>query len=163
MPAAIEEYLELLERRRALLLDTIAGLPDVALAWTPLPSDTSSIALLARHCADDLRWWLVEELSGEPIGYDRARAFAAASTNAAALTGEIEAAFDQCAAALRRLDPTLLDRVWPVAIAHPRQGRPQSGHFRLYYPLMHLMEHAGHMQLTRQLWQATQPGYTTRG
>ena len=156
MPAAIEEYLELLERRRALLLGTIAGLPDAALSWTPLPAESSSIAMLARHCADDLRWWWVEELAGRAIGYDRARAFAPTASDAAALAGEIDAAFDQCAAGLRGLDTEILDRVWPVAIAHPRQGRPQSGHFRLYYPLMHLMEHAGQMRLTRQLWQASQ-------
>ncbi len=157
MPA-IAEYLELLERRRALLLDTVAGLPNDALAWTPLPEASSSIAMLARHCADDLRWWLLEELAGQPVGYDRARAFAATGGSSATLAAEINAAFDQCAAALRGLDPALLDRVWPVGIAHPRRGRPQSGHFRLYYPLMHLMEHAGQMRLTRQLWLAAQGG-----
>jgi hypothetical protein len=130
---AIEEYLELLERRRTLLLDTIAGLSDAALTWTPLAAESSSIAMLARHCIDDLRWWLVEELAGRPIGYVRARAFSTlAGASAAALAGEIDAAFDACAAALRGLDPALLDRVWPVGIAHPRRGRPQSGHFRLY-------------------------------
>ncbi|HZQ38033.1 MAG TPA: hypothetical protein VFD32_19045, partial [Dehalococcoidia bacterium] len=122
----------------------------------------SSIAMLARHCADDLRWWLIEELSGRPIGYDRTRAFAEADTDAATLAGEIDAAFAACAASVGGLDLGLLDRVWPVGIAHPRRGRPQSGYFRLYYPLMHLMEHVGHMQLTRQLWQATQPGHNTR-
>lgn len=156
--AAIEEYLELLERRRALLLETIAGLPDAALGWTPLPAASSSIAMLVRHCADDLRWWLLEELAGTPIGYDRERAFAPTRADTSTLAGEIEAAFDQCATALRGLDPALLGRVWPVVIAHPRHGRPQSGYFRLYYPLTHLMEHAGHMQLTRQLWQAAHPG-----
>ena len=160
---AIDEYLELLERRRALLLDTVARLPNEALAWAPLPAESSSIAMLARHCADDLRWWLIEELAGQPIDYDRARAFSAlAGASAAALAGEIDAAFDACATALRGLDPALLDRVWPVGIAHPRRGRPQSGHFRLYYPLMHLMEHAGHMQLTRQLWQAAEDGRSPR-
>src|SRR5690348_8678740 len=93
--AAIDEYLELLERRRTLLLDTIAGLPSAALSWTPLLAESSSIAMLARHCADDLRWWLVEELTGEPIGYDRDRAFAAASLDAATVAGGVEAAFDQ--------------------------------------------------------------------
>lgn len=156
--AAFGEYRELLERRRALLLDTAAGLPNEALLWTPLPAESSSIAMLTRHCIDDLRWWLVEELAGTPIGYERARAFAAVDGNAAALAGEIDAAFDACAAALRALDPEVLDRVWPVGIAHPRRGRPQSGHFRLYYPLLHLMEHVGQMQLTRQLWQAAQGG-----
>lgn len=154
MWAAIDEYLELLERRRAVLLTIVEGLPSVALDWTPLPAGTSSIAMLAHHCADDLRWWLVEELSGRPVGRDRVRAFAVRGEDGATLAAVLNAAFDECAAALRGLDPAALERFWPVGIAHPRRGQRQSGHFRVYYALLHLMEHVGQMQLTRQLWEA---------
>ncbi|GEM_PF-570476 len=154
VPSAIDEYLELLERRRAVLLATLDGLPKQVLDWTPLSAETSSIAMLTRHCTDALRWWLVQELSGRPIDYDRARDFAAEGEDAATLARVVNAAFDDCAAVLRELDPALLDRVWPVSIAHPRRGQVQSGHFRVYYPLLHLAEHIGHMQLTRQLWEA---------
>src|SRR5690242_11104014 len=96
---AIDEYLALLERRRALLLETVAGLPSEALDWTPLPAQTSSVAMLTRHVTDDLCWWLVEELVGGPIGYNRGRAFATARVDAATLCVEIDGAFSRCAAA----------------------------------------------------------------
>ncbi|HEY7294139.1 MAG TPA: DinB family protein [Dehalococcoidia bacterium] len=163
MRSPIDEYLELLERRRAVLLAAIDGLPAQALDWTPLAAGSSSIAVLIHHCADALRWWLVQELAGRPVAYDRTRDFAAHGEDAATLAAALNAAFDECAAALRGLDPSLLARVWPVGIAHPRRGQEQSGHFRIYYPLMHLAEHIGHLQLTRQLWEERRSSERTIG
>jgi hypothetical protein len=131
-------------------------LPPRALDWTPLPAETSSIAMLAHHSADALRWWIVQELAGKPTDYDRTRDFAARDEDAAALAAWLNGVVAECAATLRGLDPALLDRIWPVSITHPQQGQQRSGHYRIVSPLLHLSEHIGQAQLTRQLWQARQ-------
>lgn len=154
MSQEIADYLDLIKRQRAGLLQAVAGLPVEALDWTPLPRDTSSIAVLAHHCAGVVRLWCVEGLAGRDTHRDRAAEFAAGGKNAAVLADLINAAYDESEAAVRDVDPAVLDRAQPLTLNHDRRGETHTGRFCITTAVGHVAEHIGHMQLTRQLWEA---------
>jgi hypothetical protein len=151
----IADYLQLLEEQRAVFLRQLDGLPVEALEWTPLPDDTSSIAALIHHCASTLRWFAVEELTGQPAPrQDRAADFGPHGQDAASLASLINAAFDDATSALESFAPALLGQARPVTIEHRFKGTVHNGRFILNHALRHQGEHIGHISLTRQLWEA---------
>jgi hypothetical protein len=154
MSQEIADYIELLEQQRATFLKLLDGLPTAALDWTPLPQDTSSISALIHHCATGLRWFVVEGLTGRPVPRDRAADFAAHGRDAAVLAGLVTAAFDDAGAALKSIDPALLDQARPIALDHPLNGQVHNPRFCLNWAIRHQAEHIGHISLTRQLWEA---------
>lgn len=154
MPQEILDYLELMARQRAEMLRTVEGLPPEALDWTPLPDITSSIAVLVNHSAGVIRLWFVEGLTGQETARDRAKEFAARGHDAAALADLIEAAFDDAEAALKSSDPKAWDTAAPLTLHHNTRGQVHTPRFGIAYALSHAGEHLGHMQLTRQLWEA---------
>ena len=154
MSQEIADYIDVLERQRAGLLQAVRGLPSEALDWTPLSKDTSSIAMLAHHAAGVIRLWFVEGLTGRDIGRNRDDEFAARGKDESALTAVINAAYDESIAALRSTDPGLLSKEAPITLNHLTRGQVRTPRFGISYALNHAGEHIGHMQLTRQLWEA---------
>ncbi len=154
MALEISEYMEAIERQRAGLIAAVEGLPVEALDWAPLPRDTSSLSVLAHHCSGLLRLWMVEGLTGKDTGRSRESEFAAAGKDATALTDLINGAYDDAAATLASIDPAQLDQPAELAINHARRGEMHTRRFVILTPLTHVAEHIGHMQLTRQLWEA---------
>jgi Protein of unknown function (DUF664) len=150
----IEDYLSLLRQQRKAMLAAVAGLPVEALDWTPLPRDTSSLAMLAHHCAGLIRLWFVDGLLGRDTGRNREAEFAARGQDAATLAALINAAFDEAEGALAEVDVTAMDEARPLTLNHAQRGETHSGRYCIIVPLRHVAEHTGHMALTRQLWEA---------
>ena len=155
MSREIADYIGLMQRQRAELLGALDGLPVAALDWTPLPEATSSLAMLAHHCAGVLRFWIVEGLTGQDTQRDRPAEFAARGQDAGALATLINAAYDEAEAALKEIDPAVLDEERPITLNHHMRGQVSTPRYVcLTLAINHVSEHVGHMQLTRQLWEA---------
>ena len=153
MSPEIADYLQIMAGQRAALLGAVKGLPVEALDWTPLPSDASSLSVLAHHCSGVARLWLVEGLTGRDSGRNRDAEFAASGLDAGALTAVINGAFDDAEAALKSLDPARLDQPVEITFNRRRRGETHTPRFFIATPITHIAEHIGHMQLTRQLWE----------
>lgn len=156
MSQEIADHLDLFARLREGMLAAIDGLNVEALDWTPLASDTSSLAMLAHHCVGVLRLWVVEYLTGRDVGRDRAAEFAAKGQDATALAALVTSAFDEATAALSAADPATFSHPRQVTLNHPTRGQMRTAYYGIGYALSHISEHVGHMQLTRQLWEARQ-------
>ncbi len=150
-------YAALIRARDALtdLEETLAGVPDAALDWTPV-SGTNSLAVLTRHSITATAW-LGAQASG--IGSDReaylknerAASFRARGTTTAALHEELTKFSDELGLLLARGNEATLaaEASWPMA-----DGRNWKGAEFLIHAIAHLREHVGQAQLLRDLWLA---------
>lgn len=154
MAQDIAEYAKLLHDQRDAMLETVKDLPDAAVDWTPMPQDTSSLSMMALHGTGHLRRFLVENVTGREIEYDRAAAFASKGMGAAKLAETIRATYDMAEKALQSVDPETLDRPKLYTINHPIKGTTATPGYGIHFSMGHVWMHIGHMQLTRQLWAA---------
>jgi uncharacterized damage-inducible protein DinB len=142
--AAFWAMLETLHREIEAVL---AGLPGEALNWRPTDRANSLYALVT-HAAGAERFWLGEVVGGQPQRRDREAEFRAFGYDAEALLrvlGEAGALSRQVLTALR-----------PESWAEPRaaRGREYTVGWCVLHTISHTALHLGHMQLTRQLWEA---------
>ena len=123
----------------------VRDLEPAQLDWTPAPG-WNSIAQLVVHTAGSERYWIGEVVGGEPSGYDREAAFAAAALGADALCALLDEALAQSERALEGVTPAALER---------RDHDGPSGPVTVMGPLAHALEHTaihtGHVELTRDL------------
>jgi hypothetical protein len=103
------------------------GIPSEALNWVPGP-EMNSIAVLVVHLAGAERYWIGVALN-EPSGRDRE-------------------ADDYARQALARFSLADLE----AARQSPRNSKTFTVGWCLAHALEHTALHAGHIQLTRQLW-----------
>ena len=68
------DYLRNLEEIHADIRNTITGVPQEALDWTPGPG-INSLAVLVTHLTGAERYWLGDVVAGEPYGRDREAEF----------------------------------------------------------------------------------------
>jgi uncharacterized damage-inducible protein DinB len=139
---------ELLEDLTAL----IRPLDEACLNWTPLPSDTNSIAAMVVHTLGSTESWLARAL-GESLSRDREAEFRSRAT-AAELVDRIERTR---ADARRRFEQ--LDAVDPGTTRRTRRmSRNQDVDVTvawcIEHALIHAGEHWGQIQLTRQIYAA---------
>ena len=123
----------------------VRDLEPAQLDWTPAPG-WNSIAQLVVHTAGSERYWIGEVVGGEPSGYDREAAFAAAALDADALCALLDEALVQSERALEGVTPAALES---------RDHDGPSGPVTVMGPLAHALEHTaihtGHIELTRDL------------
>ncbi len=123
----------------------VRGLEPAQLDWTPAPG-WNSIAQLVAHTAGSERYWIGEVVGGEPAGYDREAAFAAAGLGADALCALLDDALALAERALEGVAPADLER---------RYTDGPSGPVTVMGPLAHALEHTaihtGHIELMRDL------------
>jgi len=147
MLAILEDYGERLDALYAALLQTIEGLPPVALDWVP-GQEMNSLSVLAIHVAGATRYWIGDVAGQDSSGRDRGAEFLTHGLDAAALKARLTGALEHSQRVLE--DLTLADL--EASRVSPRDGRQFSVAWCLAHALEHTALHLGHMQLTRQLW-----------
>jgi uncharacterized damage-inducible protein DinB len=134
---------DLHKQMNAVLVD----LPASALDWKPA-GETNSLAVLAVHTAASERYWMGDVAMDEPSGRNREAEFVTRGLNAADLTDRLDASLTYCQGVLERLT---LEDLEKRRMHHERE-------VTVGYALAHTLEHAathlGHMQITRQVWEA---------
>jgi len=132
-------------RTLAEMRQTVAEFPPEALNWKPAGEDTNSVAVLATHSLHSTHSWLSTAL-GEPLpDRDRDSEFRVNADDPAALID----LFDR--------EPTM---DWgTIRRTHTRPDASDAievpAAWALLHAIEHLREHLGQMQLTRQLWDAS--------
>jgi uncharacterized damage-inducible protein DinB len=122
------------------------GIPSEALNWVPGP-EMNSIAVLVVHLAGAERYWIGVALN-EPSGRDREAEFRTQGLSADALKAHLASADDYARQALARFSLADLE----AARQSPRNSKTFTVGWCLAHALEHTALHAGHIQLTRQLW-----------
>jgi len=134
------DFLRLLEEKHADFVAAFEGLPAEAVNWQP-GEGMNSLAVLAVHTAGAERFWIGDVAMGEPLKRDRPGEFAA----------KLAASLDYARVALERLALADLSALR----VSPRNGQETTAGWAILHALEHTAMHAGHAQLTRQLWEAS--------
>lgn len=145
-------YLRNLEEIHTDIRTVIKGLPLEALDWHP-DADMNSIAVLIIHSLGAERYWIGDVVAGEPSGRDREAEFRVSGLTEAQLVGRMEEGEGYVRNALEKLTVQTLEEMRISA----RNGREETVGWALCHALKHTALHLGHMQLTRQIWQAQHP------
>jgi uncharacterized damage-inducible protein DinB len=147
MLAEVALYIRLLRERRAVILETLAGLSADALNWCPLPDATNSLYALAVHALGAERHWIHAVVGGRAVERDRAAEFRARGDDVAALRAQ--------SAAVARTSEEILGQLTEAEMDAPRGAAPNTHPVRwcILHIIEHDNEHLGQMRLTRQLWE----------
>jgi|SRR6185503_12178659 len=134
------------------LLETIADLDDQAANWKPAAPGANSVLVLVTHALGSAEQHVVGSAAGKTVVRNRDAEFAATggSGHLAARAAEVRRRIDEALAGLEgRLDeerdPPF--QKWPGSRTTVRD--------RLIHSLAHTVEHVGHAQLTRDLYNAS--------
>lgn len=125
----------------------VAELPAEALDWKPGP-DMNSIAIILAHTAGSWRYWVGDVAGGLPSGRVRAEEFETFKVSTAEMLGRLNAALDTTRQVLSQLDLSRLVEVRTVGMLNEER----TVGWALLHALEHTALHAGHIQVTRQLW-----------
>ncbi|HOU41855.1 MAG TPA: DinB family protein [Promineifilum sp.] len=142
----MSERLETLVRAIETAVD---GVPAEDLDWKPA-SDMNSLAVLLTHTAGALRYWVGEVAGGQPAGRVRAQEFETHSVDADTLLGRLREALDHSKSVLANLSLAQLNETRVGGM----DNIPHSAGWALLHALEHTGIHTGHIQMTRQLWDA---------
>jgi uncharacterized damage-inducible protein DinB len=154
----VENYTDRIHDLRGQVTKLIAGLPQEALDWRPLPAmeseagaeqaegTTNSLAVLAAHIAGAEHFWIGEVVGALPPSRDRDAEFTVQGLDATQLVARLGQTAAETREVLGGLQPADLDEM-----------REVDGHtFPVRWCILHVIDHTalhlGHMQLTYQLW-----------
>jgi uncharacterized damage-inducible protein DinB len=146
------DFLRLLEEKHADFAAALAGLPPEAINWEP-GDGMNSLAVLAAHSAGAERFWIGDIALQEPLARDRPGEFATRDYTAEQAAARLRWSLDYARDALGRLSVAEL----AAPRLNPRNGGETTVGWALLHALEHTAMHAGHAQLTRQLWEARAP------
>ena len=146
MNAQLGAGLAVIEELLGAMQGLLAELGDEAVNWTPLPSDTNSIAVMVVHTLGSLDTWLSRGF-GVELPRNREAEFGA-FVSASELVERVAQARERTKVQFARL--AALD------LATPRELVPaeQNAAWCVEHALIHAGEHWGQIQLTRQLFDA---------
>ena len=142
--------------------EALDGIPLDAIGWRPAGDDTNTIAVLAAHAMHSTRWWLSIAVGAPLPDRDRPSEFLGDVPEAE----DLRASFETLAAECRSLvggaatfEPGA-ERTSTSPSRAERSEPPETvtAAWALLHALEHLREHVAHAQLTRQLWEAREPG-----
>jgi uncharacterized damage-inducible protein DinB len=150
MEKAFEAYLGELRAVHEDMKRAIEGLPVKALDWSPGPH-MNSLSVLVVHSAGAQRLLIGEVVGGDPANRDRSEEFRAERMSAAELASRLDETLAHTAQVLEGL--TLADL---ESSRSGPGGREVTVAWALNHALQHMGLHAGHAQITRQLWDQRQ-------
>ncbi len=151
MEKLLEEHLNTLQTCHNNILSSLQGLPAEALDWVPGPG-MNSLTVLVFHLTGSERYWIGDVAMGEFSGRNREAEFQARGVEAEALRARLNDSLVYARSALGRLSLAQLDQ---ERLA-PSDGRKVTVAWALLHALVHVSEHVGHIQITRQLWEQEQ-------
>ena len=145
------DYLKRLEELHGDIEQAIEGLPDPALDWVA-GRDMNSIGVLVVHVCGAERYWIGDVVARDSSGRDREAEFGVQGLGAPALKERLANALACVRGVLEELSAEQLEDVR----VSPRNERQSTVGWSLTHALAHTALHAGHIQLTRQLWDRRQ-------
>jgi uncharacterized damage-inducible protein DinB len=157
MDGFLMAYSERLRERVANLEETIQGLSQEALNWSP-GLGLNSLAVLVTHTAGSMRYTIGDVIAGEPSGRVRDSEFKVSDATPEQLRRRLS---DVLAYSL-----DVVARIRPEELAESRFSPQHNQNFTVAMTLLrtldHLTEHLGHAEITRTLWeqQAKSPAST---
>ena len=144
-----QTYIERLSDLRANVLKTLERMNARGLNWKPTPRETNSPYVLAAHLIGSERHWLHRMVGQREVHRDRAAEFRARGATLDALRAKFQATAGTSAEILARLSASEMDA---------RRETPNYGVVTVRWCIVHMIEHysehLGHIQLTRQMWEA---------
>ena len=143
------DLLRLLEEKHADFAAALDGLPPEAVNWQP-GDGMNSLAALAFHTAGAERFWIGDVALRDTLARDRPGEFATTGISAGQAAARLQWSLDYAAGAFERLALADLD----APRVNPRNGGETTAAWALLHALEHTAMHAGHAQMTRQLWEA---------
>jgi uncharacterized damage-inducible protein DinB len=140
-------YLEQLQEMHAEIEHALEGLPPEAFDWVPGP-DMNTLAVLIAHTAGAERYWIGDVAAQVPSDRDRDSEFRVRGLDAATLRASLARSLDFAR-----------ERLAAFAVSDLAQERVARTHtqsftvgWALVHALQHTANHAGHIQILRQLW-----------
>ncbi len=153
MSAIFTETGNLLEKTHDSIKAALAGLSPAALEWLPAPG-ANSMGVLVVHVAGAQRYWIGTVAGGGYYQRDRAAEFAARDFSEARLCALLDEALAESRAALAQLTAAQMDEIRTA----PRDGRQVTAAWAVLHALEHTALHAGHIQVTRDVWELRSAG-----
>jgi uncharacterized damage-inducible protein DinB len=131
------------------VVKAVDGLDEAAVNWRPPSRDANTLLVLATHTLGAAEDHVVHRLCGQDVARSRPAEFAATgpATHIRERADEVK---QRVTDALARMDPAILEVMHDTPA-----GKIAGGHW-LIHAVAHAAEHAGQMELTRDLWRATQ-------
>lgn len=159
----VQAYLNMIETVRGQVVRLLEEVEAEALDWRPLAGDdhaTNSLAVLAAHVAGSEHFWIAEVIGQRQATRIRAQEFETRAADAATLLARLAAVASETREVLAELDEADLGQERVARPLSGPDGRAEEHTAGVRWTLLHVVEHSalhlGHMQLTRQLWQARQ-------
>lgn len=146
-----EDYLKNLQELHSDIQSAVEGLPHTALDWSPGHS-LNSLSVLIVHLTGAERYWLGDVVARVPSGRDREAEFQVRDIGIETLTNRLTDGLVYARSLLEML--TLQDL--ETSRISPRNKREVTVAWALNHALKHTALHAGHIQITRQLWEQQQ-------
>lgn len=147
MEILLAEIDDRLAKMHEIIERTISGLPDEALGWSP-GREMNSLAVLLTHTFGSERYWIGDVAGEEPSGRVREEEFAVEGGSVAKLIALSQSTLAHSQSVLARLSPSELEKVR----AAPQFERERTAGWAILHALEHTALHAGHIEITRQLW-----------
>jgi len=142
------DYLNRLESLHNDIKASMAGLPQAGLDWAP-GAGMNSLCVLTVHVAGSERYWIGDVVAKDPSGRDREAEFHAHGLDGASLVARLDGTLAYARTVLEGLELVDLEK----RCISPRDGSESNVGWALGHILAHTGLHAGHSQLTRQLWE----------
>jgi uncharacterized damage-inducible protein DinB len=150
MEKFFEEYLVVLEKCHGNILGAVEGLSGPALDWQP-GTEMNSIAVLIYHLSGAERFWIGDVVDQTPSGRDREAEFKVQNIGLEVLQRRLDESLDYVRSVVGKLS---------LANLPETRLTPDGRTFSVAWVLLHIMEHSslhlGHIEMTRQMWQAAQ-------
>ncbi len=145
-----EDWISLLTRIQERVREAVQGLDAEALNWRPTPEGTNSIYALVFHMAGSITYWTLQVIGGQDVGRDREAEFRAEGADAAQVLELFDRSFARAKDFIAGLTFQDMDRLVPT-----RTFGEQTVRWVLGNIVSHQSEHLGHIELTRQIYEAT--------
>ena len=129
----------------------VQDLPAGALNWTPLEQDTNSAAIIVTHMCGVASMGVIQALTGVDVHRVRDSEFQASANSVEELLALVERTEGQSLSALEQTNVDALGEMAPATVRGPVPRR-----LGVLRSISHIGMHLGHLQLTRQLWDAQQ-------
>jgi uncharacterized damage-inducible protein DinB len=153
----IDNFLSRIEDQRGLVRELIAGLPDEALNWRPIPKVEgeafNSLGVMVTHIAGAEHFWIAEVVGKKPATRVRETEFLVQNAQEEPLLDLLNNAREETLEVFSVFNENTLDE---TRLVEGRSMREVTVRWALMHVVEHTALHIGHMQITRQLWREGQ-------
>jgi uncharacterized damage-inducible protein DinB len=149
MEAYFEQFVGQLRSLHESMRREVDGLSLEAIDWSPGP-EMNSIGVVMVHVAGSEKHWLGDVIAGEKTGRDREAEFRSRGRDPASLNAGLDEMLEYAQGIVSRLR---IEDLGAERVAYG-DGRTMPVGLCLLHVVQHTAVHLGHIQMTRQLWQA---------